>query len=102
MTALTALLEPLIGQRLTIGQRSGVVVEIMPNPPALVLQAEGLADAIQTDHLGRPQSLTHATWTLSLYGESGRVLHPDLQRQIEPERAEAINTCLTNLQTDQE
>jgi len=102
MTSLTHLLEPLIGQRLSVGQRSGIVIEVMTNPPALIMQAEGRADAIQSDHLGRPQSLTQATWTQSLYGESGQVLHPDLQRQIEPALAQAINTRLTQLQNDRE
>lgn len=99
---LLSLLDPLRGIKMTVGQRSGVVIEVMADPPALVLQAGGRANTIQADHLGRPQSMTHTTWTVSLFGESGRVLHPDLQRQIEPKLASAINACLTDMHTDRE
>ncbi len=95
MTTLTNLLEPLIGQRFTVANREGIVIEVMDDPPTLILQGDSSHGAIQTDHLGRPQSMTHSTWAQSLYGTSGSTLHPDLQRQIEPELARAIHERLT-------
>lgn len=95
MTTLTHLLEPLIGQRFIVADREGIVIEVMDDPPSLILQGDSAQSAIQTDHLGRPQSMTHSTWAQSLYGASGNALHPDLQRQIEPELARAIHDRLT-------
>ena len=97
MNSLTALLEPLVGQTLILDGQPGTVIEIMESPPGLVLRAENAGAAFQVDSLGRPQTLTTPTWTQSLFSESGHVLHPDLQRQIEPSRARAINEYLNTL-----
>lgn len=94
MNTILTLLEPLIGREIQIGDQRGTVIEIHDQPPALIMRADGRADAFQVDHLGRPRSMTQPTWTQPITGESGRGLHPDLQRQLPRETAIALNAFI--------
>lgn len=98
MNTILTLLEPLIGQEIRIGDQRGTVIEIHDAPPSLILRAEGSPDAFQVDHLGRPRSLTRPTWTQPITGESGRGLHPDLQRQLPREAAIALDDFIKSQQ----
>jgi hypothetical protein len=93
-SSLITILEPLIGSTLTINHRSGTVVDILEDPPALVLISTDAKEEIRLDHLGRPQETGIPSWTISLFSETGNVLHPDLQRQINPELAYTANAML--------
>ncbi|HUX82365.1 MAG TPA: hypothetical protein VMV35_05975 [Halothiobacillus sp.] len=93
---LIPLLEPLIGQVFQIDGRRGTLIDVLVDPPALVLRDPCETAEVRLDYLGRPQATAVPTWTLSLYGESGNVLHPDLQRQLEPELAAKLNNILNN------
>lgn len=95
-TSLISLLEPLIGRRFQIDGKNGVLIDVLVDPPALVLRDITETTEVRLDYLGRPQTTTTPSWTLSLYGASGNVLHPDLQRQLEPELAAALNRLLTD------
>ncbi|MBD3816060.1 MAG: hypothetical protein IE913_06345 [Halothiobacillus sp.] len=75
--SLIQILEPLIGSTLTIGH---------PEAP----------EEIRLDHLGRPQETSIPSWTVSLFSESGTVLHPDLQRQLHPDLAIRAHEFLNN------
>lgn len=85
--SLIELLEPLIGSTLTINHRRGTVIDILEDPPSLVMNSPGADEEIRLDHLGRPQETSVPSWTVSLFSESGQVLHPDLQRQMPPDLA---------------
>lgn len=94
--ALIPLLEPLIGQIFQIDGRRGILIDVLVDPPALVLRDPSETAEVRLDYLGRPQATAVPSWTMSLYGESGNVLHPDLQRQLEPALAVKLNDILEN------
>ena len=98
MNTILTLLEPLIGSEIQIGDQRGTVIEIHDAPPALIMRAEGSPDAFQVDYLGRPRSMTQPTWTQPITGESGRSLHPDLQRQLPRETARALDDFIKSRQ----
>ncbi|MFI9654081.1 hypothetical protein ABGV17_05045 [Guyparkeria sp. GHLCS8-2] len=98
MNTILTLLEPLIGREIQIGDQRGTVIEIHDVPPALIMRAQGSADAFQVDHLGRPRSMTQPTWTQPITGESGRGLHPDLQRQLPRETTVALDDFIKSQQ----
>ncbi len=91
---LIPLLEPLIGQVFQLDGRHGTLIDVLVDPPALVLRDPFETAEVRLDYLGRPQATAVPTWTLSLYGESGNVLHPELQRQLEPGLAIKLNEIL--------
>ncbi|KTG17591.1 MULTISPECIES: hypothetical protein [unclassified Guyparkeria] len=91
MNTILKLLEPLIGQQVHIGEHRATVIEIHDDPPALILRAENSPDAFQVDYLGRPRSMAQPTWTQPITADSGRSLHPDLQRQLPLETARALD-----------
>ena len=91
MNTILQLLEPLIGQQVHIGEHRGTVIEIHDDPPALILRANNSPDAFQVDYLGRPRSMAQPTWTQPITADSGRSLHPDLQRQLPLETARALD-----------
>lgn len=93
---LIQLMEPLIGSTLTIGHRRGTVIDILEDPPSLVMRSAETVEEIRLDHLGRPQETTVPSWTVSLLSESGNVLHPDLQRQLDPDLAIRAHEILNN------
>lgn len=93
---LIPLLEPLIGQVFQLNGRRGTLIDVLTDPPALVLRDAQETAAVRLDYLGRPQGIEIPSWTLSLYGESGDVLHPDLQRQLDPALAARLNQILIN------
>lgn len=94
--SLITLLEPLIGRIFQIDGKRGILIDVLVDPPALVLRDVSETAEVRLDYLGRPQATCIPNWTLSLYGESGNVLHPDLQRQLDPELATALNRLLTD------
>lgn len=85
--SLIQLLEPLIGSTLTVDHRHGTVIDILEDPPALVMSSSETLEEIRLDHLGRPQETSAPSWTVSLFSESGNALHPDLQRQLDADLA---------------
>lgn len=91
MNTILQLLEPLIGREIHIDGYCGTVIEIQDDPPALILRAENSPDAFQIDYLGRPRSMAQPTWTQPITAESGRCLHPDLQRQLPLETARTLD-----------
>lgn len=93
---LIPLLEPLIGQIFQIDGRRGTLIDVLVDPPALVLRDPSETAEVRLDYLGRPQATAVPSWTLSLYGDSGNVLHPDLQRQLDPALAIKLNSILEN------
>ena len=94
MKEILRLLEPLIGREVRIGDQRGTVIEIHDDPPALILRAEDTPDGFQVDYFGRPRSMAQPTWTQPIMGESGTSLHPDLQRQLPLETAQALDARL--------
>jgi len=94
MNIILQLLEPLIGREIHIGEHRGTVIEIHDDPPALILRAENSPDAFQVDYLGRPRSMAQPTWTQPITADSGACLHPDLQRQLPPETARALDDLI--------
>jgi len=92
--SLIALLEPLIGRTLTVNHRRGTVIDVLEDPPALVMSNTEAKEEIRLDYLGHPQDTEIPSWTISLFSESGNVLHPDLQRQLDPEFAQRIQETL--------
>ncbi|HER34764.1 MAG: hypothetical protein JXJ30_03245 [Halothiobacillaceae bacterium] len=94
MNTTLQLLEPLIGREIHIGAHRGTVIEIQDDPPSLILRAENSPDAFQVDYLGRPRSMAQPTWTQPIAGDSGRGLHPDLQRQLPRETAQALDELI--------
>jgi len=94
--SLIQILEPLIGSTLTIDHRRGTVIDILEDPPSLVMSSPEAPEEIRLDHLGRPQETSVPSWTVSLFSESGNVLHPDLQRQLHPDLAIRAHDFLNN------
>lgn len=94
--SLIQLLEPLIGSTLTIDHRRGTVIDILEDPPSLVMSSPEAPEEIRLDHLGRPQETSVPSWTVSLFSESGNALHPDLQRQLNPDLAIQVHEFLNN------
>jgi hypothetical protein len=94
MNTLLKLLEPLIGRDLCIGDQCGTVIEVDLDPPALILRATHGPDAFQVDYVGRPRSLTPPTWTQPIAADSGRCLHPDLQRQLPRHTAQTLDRMI--------
>lgn len=92
--SLIQLLEPLIGSTLTIHHQQGTVIDILEDPPALVLISADAAEEIRLDHLGHPQETGVPSWTVSLFSETGNALHPDLQRQLDPDLARKANEMI--------
>lgn len=86
-SSLIQLLEPLIGCTLTIDHHRGTVIDILEDPPSLVMSSSETLEEIRLDHLGRPQETSVPSWTVSLFSKSGNALHPDLQRQLDPDLA---------------
>ena len=99
MNTILTLLEPLIGRDIQIGDQRGTVIEIHDAPPALIMRAEGGPEAFQVDYLGRPRSMTQPTWTQPITAESGRSLHPDLQRQLPRETAQVLDDFIKSRQS---
>ncbi|WP_407276671.1 hypothetical protein [Halothiobacillus sp. DCM-1] len=93
MPSLLQLLEPLIGTQLTVGGTSGTVIEVLSDPPALVLMT-GDKPPIECDHLGRPQQRVPDSQTVSLLSPQGTALAPDLQRQLPTALAHALQRIL--------
>ncbi len=93
MNALLPLLEPLIGRQLTLDGVTGIVIDVLEDPPALVLST-GQALEIECDHLGRPQQQVVPNHTASLLSVQGSALAPDLQRQLPQPMAEALHRLL--------
>lgn len=95
-SSLIKLLEPLIGSSITINNQRGIIIDILDDPPALVMSQPDAHEEIRMDYLGRPQEISIPRWTVSLFSEKGNVLHPDLQRLLDPETAakaqEILNT----------
>ncbi|MFO7581646.1 hypothetical protein [Guyparkeria sp.] len=98
MNTILRLLEPLIGREIQIGENRGTVIEIHDDPPSLIMRAENSPDAFQVDYFGRPRSMTQPTWTQPITAESGRSLHPDLQRQLPIETAGALDELIKSRQ----
>lgn len=98
MNTILRLLEPLIGREIQIGENRGTVIEIHDDPPSLIMRAENSPDAFQVDYFGRPRSMTQPTWTQPITAESGRSLHPDLQRQLPIETARALDELIKSRQ----
>ena len=94
MNEILKLLEPLIGREVRIGEHRGTVIEVHDDPPALIMRAEDAPDGFQVDYLGRPRSMVQPTWTQPIMGESGGSLHPDLQRQLPLETAQALDALI--------
>ena len=92
--SLIQLLEPLIGSTLTVDQRRGTVIDILEDPPALVMNDSGAQTEIRPDHLGRPQETGVTGWTVSLLSASGDALHPDLQRQLPADLARKAHALI--------
>lgn len=86
-SSLILILEPLIGSTLTIDHHRGTVIDILEDPPSLVMRSSETLEEIRLDHLGRPQETSVPSWTVSLFSKSGSALHPDLQRQLDPDLA---------------
>jgi hypothetical protein len=95
-TSLIQLLEPLIGSTLAIDHRRGTVIDILEDPPSLVMSSSESQEEIRLDHLGRPQETSVPSWTVSLFSKSGNALHPDLQRQLHPDLAVKAHEFLNN------
>ncbi|WP_372591914.1 hypothetical protein [Guyparkeria sp.] len=98
MNTILRLLEPLIGREIQIGENRGTVIEIHDDPPSLIMRAENSPDAFQVDYFGRPRSMTQPTWTQPITAESGRSLHPDLQRQLPIETARTLDELIKSRQ----
>lgn len=92
--SLIQLLEPLIGSTLTIDHHRGTVIDILEDPPSLVMSSAEAREEIRLDHLGRPQETGVPRWTVSLFSTSGNALHPDLQRQLPPALATKAHELL--------
>ncbi|MHB8920876.1 MAG: hypothetical protein ACYC3A_07725 [Halothiobacillus sp.] len=93
-SSLIHLLEPVIGQTLQLKGYTGRVIDVLNDPPALVLQDDTAETHIHCDYLGRPQENAVPRWTLSLLSDTGNALHPDLQRQLDPKLARALQQHL--------
>ncbi len=93
MDPLLRLLEPLIGSPLHLDGFSGTVVDVLADPPALVLAA-GQGLAIECDHLGRPQQQTGVNHTISLLSPQGSALSAEIQRQLPEPLARALHALL--------
>ncbi len=89
--SLIRLLEPLIGQTLQLNGHRGIVIDVIDDPAALVLQDITNALKLHRDYLGRAQENTIPSWTISLISDSGHALTPELQRQLAPELARALH-----------
>ena len=94
MNEILKLLEPLIGREVRIGEQRGTVIEVHDDPPALIMRAEDVPNGFQVDYLGRPRSMAQPTWTQPIVGESGESLHPDLQRQLPRDTAQALDELI--------
>lgn len=93
MDSLIRLLEPLIGTELQIDELRGIVIDILLDPPALVLAAHH-GTTIECDHLGRPQQHTGARHTISLLSPQGSALAGEIQRQLPEAMARALHELL--------
>lgn len=94
MTPLLTLLEPLIGTRLTLDGVTGIVIDVLNDPPALILSTAHEMH-IECDHLGRPQQQVGGNHTVSLLSTQGTALNPSLQRQLPAPLAQALHQLLT-------
>ncbi|HQS03577.1 MAG: hypothetical protein B7Y07_11970 [Halothiobacillus sp. 24-54-40] len=92
--SLIRLLEPLIGQTLQLKGHRGIVIDVIEDPAALVLQDINNSPPLHQDYLGRAQENTLPSWTISLISDSGHALAPELQRQLDPELGRAIHAQL--------
>jgi hypothetical protein len=92
--SLTRLLEPLIGQTLQLNGHRGIVIDVIEDPAALVLQDINNMPHLHRDYLGRAQEHAIPSRTISLISDSGNALTPELQRQLEPELGRAVHAYL--------
>ena len=93
MDPLLRLLEPLIGRPLQLDGLSGTVVDVLADPPALVL-ATDQSLAIECDHLGRPQQQSGINHTISLLSPQGSALAAEIQRQLPEPLARTLHALL--------
>lgn len=93
MDPLLRLLEPLIGSSMQLDGIRGTVVDVLTDPPALVLALDQSL-AIECDHLGRPQQQSGVNHTLSLLSPQGSALAADIQRQLPEPLARALHALL--------
>jgi AraC-like DNA-binding protein len=92
--SLIRLLEPLIGQTLQLNGHHGIVIDVIEDPAALVLQDTNNMPHLHRDYLGRAQEHIIPSWTISLVSDSGHAITPELQRQLTPELGRALHRYL--------
>ncbi len=73
----------LIGERFHLGNRIYTVIEVLPEGPCLILEANSGALGIQENQHGEPLRRTRTLMSLPVYMSGSKTLNPDLGKLAE-------------------